>query len=341
MSLRVLTYNVQMRSWGMEAGARKSLTPTTSVEQRAKLIAARILAASEPWDVVCLNEVFDEDGRDVLEQRLRGVYPNYVRKADADDRLVGALELSAGFLMAGSVWGLALGLIGGLTLLGSRWEDSGLMLFSRLPFAVEPTPQEVLDAAANLDITVPSTFPVVAYVPYEDAEGNDTGAAKGVVYARLVQPNEAPFHVMISHTQADPLDNIGEHSDVRRKQLDVATDLLERMLGAAGPYEEEILFCGDLNVQGLAAEDGLRPEWKERFDTPGSRLTDVLQDAWTFEQCPGRLVVGSTPLPADCDPGLTTHGQRLDYVLRPRPYPSGWSPSTSASRTRSRRRSTP
>ena len=52
-----------------------------------------------------------------------------------------------------------------------------------------------------------------------------------------------------------------------------------------------------------------------------SRLTDVLQDAWTFEQCPGALVVGSTPLPDDCDPGLTTQGQRLDYMLRTRRYP--------------------
>ena len=84
--LRVLTYNVQMRSWGMEVGAQGSLTPVTSVEKRANAIADRILAATEPWDVLCFNEVFDEDGREILEHRLRAAYPNYVLKADADDR---------------------------------------------------------------------------------------------------------------------------------------------------------------------------------------------------------------------------------------------------------------
>ncbi len=96
--LRVLTYNVQFRSWGMEAGAQTTLTPVTSVETRANLIADRILAAAEPWDVLCFNEVFDEDGRDVLHDRLKGAYPNIVVKADADDRLAGALELAGGLV---------------------------------------------------------------------------------------------------------------------------------------------------------------------------------------------------------------------------------------------------
>ena len=34
-SLRVLTYNTQCRSWGMEAGAQGSLFPVTSTEERA------------------------------------------------------------------------------------------------------------------------------------------------------------------------------------------------------------------------------------------------------------------------------------------------------------------
>ena len=50
--LRVLTYNVQFRSWGMELGAQGSLTPYTSVEERAKQICERILTRPEPWDVL-------------------------------------------------------------------------------------------------------------------------------------------------------------------------------------------------------------------------------------------------------------------------------------------------
>lgn len=140
--LRVLTYNVQFRSWGMEAGAQGSLTPYTSVEERAKQICDRILTPLEPWDVLCFYEVFDEDGRDVLEQKLRTRYPHYVRKADADDRGVGVLEVLGGIAitLGGAVWGLGLGLLGAVTLLSSRWEDSGLMLFSKFPFKGIPIP---------------------------------------------------------------------------------------------------------------------------------------------------------------------------------------------------------
>jgi hypothetical protein len=55
----------------MELGAQGSLTPYTSVEERAKQICERILTRPEPWDVLCFYEVFDEDGRDVLERKLR------------------------------------------------------------------------------------------------------------------------------------------------------------------------------------------------------------------------------------------------------------------------------
>lgn len=65
-SLRVLTYNVQLRSWGMEAGAQGTLTPYTSVEARAKIIAQRILKSPQQYDVLCFQEVFDGDGRDIL-----------------------------------------------------------------------------------------------------------------------------------------------------------------------------------------------------------------------------------------------------------------------------------
>jgi endonuclease/exonuclease/phosphatase family metal-dependent hydrolase len=317
--LRVLTYNVQFRSWGMEAGAQGSLTPYTSVETRAKHICDRILAAREPWDVLCFNEVFDEDGRDELERRLRTTYPNYVLKADADDRAAGVLEVVGGLAIriGGAIWGLALGLLGGVTLLGSRWEDSGLMLFSKFPFTSVRIPDEVADLGG-----FPSgiTIPNVAYVPYEEATGADENAAKGVVYAQLQLPDESTFNLMISHTQADPTDDTGKNAAVRKTQFSTAMSLLDTML-TTNPATQEVLFCGDFNVQGMADANGARPEWKDLMDTPGSPLTDLLQDAWTFEQCPGRLTLGATPLPDECDPGVTAHRQRLDYVLRTRPYP--------------------
>ena len=319
--LRVLTYNVQFRSWGMEAGAQTTLTPITSVETRANLIADRILAASEPWDVLCFNEVFDEDGRDVLHDRLRGAYPNIVVKADADDRLSGALELAGGLAMAGSVWGLALGSIGVGSWLSAKWEDSGLMMFSKHPFAQEPLPQAVIDAQSDLGVANPITaFPKVAFVPYEDAEDNDASAAKGVVYAQI-DAGDWPFHLLMSHTQADPTTDIGKRASVRRKQFATVEKLLEGMVGEPGPWHEEILFCGDLNVQGVADAAGTRPEWHSLFEDFNSPLTKFLQDAWDFEQCPGRAALGETPLPADCDRGYSTIGQRLDYMIRPVHHP--------------------
>ena len=83
-SLRVLTYNVQMRSWAMEVGAQGSLTPYTSVEERAKTIAKRILGSPQQYDVVCLQEVFDEDGRAILADALGDAYPHRIEKSDAD-----------------------------------------------------------------------------------------------------------------------------------------------------------------------------------------------------------------------------------------------------------------
>ena len=316
--LRVLTYNVQFRSWGMELGAQGSLTPYTSVEERAKQICERILTRPEPWDVLCFYEVFDEDGRDVLERKLRTTYPHYVRKADADDRGAGVLEVLGGIAitLGGAVWGLGLGLLGAVTLLSSRWEDSGLMLFSKFPFKGIPIPDSLVQFAG---IPRGTTIPNVAYVPYEDAADNDTGAAKGVVYAELQLPDELTFHLMISHTQADPTKEIGKNAAIRKAQFATAMKLLDVQLNG-NPAGKEILFCGDFNVQGMADANGARPEWKALMDTPGSPLTDVLQDAWTFEQCPGRPVLGSTPLPDDCDPGETAHRQRLDYVMRTKPF---------------------
>lgn len=303
----------------MEVGAQTTLTPVTSVETRAKQISERILAATEPWDVLCFNEVFDEDGRDELIHRLSARYPNYVAKADADNRGAGVLEVAGGLALTigGAVWGAALGLIGSLNLLSARWEDSGLMLFSRFPFTQVRIPDEVADFAG---LPIGLDIPNVAYVPYVDAADNDAGAAKGVVYAQLQLPDESTFNVMISHTQSDPTEDIGKNQAIRKSQFATAMALLKERIG--DPAGKEVLFCGDFNVQGLRDDNHPRPEWTALMNTPGAPLTDVLQDAWTFEQCPGRAVLGSTPLPDDCDPGQTAHRQRLDYVMRTKPYPN-------------------
>jgi hypothetical protein len=129
-SLRVLTYNVQMRSWGMEVGAQHSLTPYTSVEERAKTIAARILASPQQYDVVCLQEVFDEDGRDVLFEALHVAYPHCIKKSDADGISV-VTEIAFGVaafsatIPGGAALAIVAGAIGalGLAFGSNKFED--------------------------------------------------------------------------------------------------------------------------------------------------------------------------------------------------------------------------
>ncbi len=260
--VRVVTFNTWCRSWGMEAGAQEGI-PTSTVEDRAHLIAKRILDSPQQFDVVCLNEVFDEDAREILEDALP--------------------DLKAA-------------------------EDSGLMMFSRLPF-------DTMTVPPGFEGVFPGAFPVVTYAPYADNEGLDGFAAKGVVYAKLLGPGGDPLHLLMSHTQADSTSSIGEHRKTRAKQFKQVAELAHKMIGAP-PFDEEVLFCGDLNVNGTRNAGGARPEWDMVFDTPGSFLTDELHDVWTHEQRAQDLNNPGKPLPIE-DPGMTTHLQRLDYMLRP------------------------
>jgi endonuclease/exonuclease/phosphatase family metal-dependent hydrolase len=309
--VRIVTYNTQCRSWGMEAGAQGTLTPATSAEQRARSISQRILDSPQQYDVVCLNEVFDEDARDVFEGALLPSYPHAVLKADAGSPGAGMLKLAAAAVVnqvpvAGwlDAFGLSAGVLSDLRAL----EDSGLMLFSRLPFDTVPPP-------AGFEGLLSGDFPVVAYAPYAYGADSDAFAAKGVVYARLLRPGGDPLHLLMSHTQADPTAEIGKFSHIRARQFEQVAELASTMAGG-WPFAEEMLFCGDLNVNGMRDPNGARPEWRDLFDTPGSFLTSGLHDVWVHEQRPQDLQNPGTPLPVE-DPGMTTHLQRLDYMLRP------------------------
>ena len=319
-SVRVLTYNVQCRSWGMEVLAQGTLTPTTSAEERAREISKRILQSYRTWDIVCLNEVFDEDARKVFIAELGAEYPNQVQKCDVDHLGVQlGITAAAAVLLAipGIGWLAALGIaVGALALLAeTKYEDSGLMIFSRLPFVEDPIPPDLVPVLQEMGVSLTS-IPRVAFVPYEEATEADAFAAKGVVYAAFRRPDGETLHLLASHTQADPLTDIGKNATVRHKQLDQVLDLL----GKFASTSEEVLFCGDLNIYGTHDQGGPRQEWKGLFATPGSRYTDELVDSWYREQCPGDSSFVGTPLPANFDRGVTANGnQRLDYLIRSSP----------------------
>ena len=336
-SLRVLTYNTQMRSWGMEVGAQGDLFPEDSTEERAKTIARRILESSQDYDIICLNEVFDEDAREVFKSELEAKYPNIVVKADVDN-----LGLQIGLVAGGGIaaiaalaipvvgWLAAAGIVVGavIELLDTKFEDSGLMIFSRLPFDTTPLTPEMKAIVEPLGFTQ-ADFPIIQYVPYKDATGGDANAAKGVVYARFILDNGDPLHLLASHTQADATKSPGLNAGVRDGQLAEVWELIERMVGPA-PFTEEVVFCGDLNIDGCfhrpnAIPSSAEQEWQDKFHGPASNFTLFLHDTWYYEQCPGFDSAGTTLLPDFFDRGVTSRNvnqERLDYFLRPLPFPN-------------------
>lgn len=200
-SMRILTYNTQMRSALMEMGFPPSIPPVYSAPQRAEQIAKAILNSAQEIDVVCLNEVFDEPSREILSARLRSEFPHQVKKVDTFHTSVVTTGIADDILE--KVWELTFGPVedlAGLALL--KAEDSGLFLASRFPFATVPPPPEVEDLVGPLFDAL-GGVPVVRFQMYADSSGNDRFAAKGVLYARLQPDHETERHVFISHTQAD------------------------------------------------------------------------------------------------------------------------------------------
>ena len=356
-NLRVLSYNTQLRSWGMEFLAQKGL-PTHDANKRANSLAQRILNSTHDYDVLCLNEVFDEDARDVLRNTLLGKYPYAVVKADMDTPAsYAALTAAAGGLtvaaagvaleLPGSTIGLLLaaGLAAPATLT-AKFEDSGLMIFSKFPFVMQQVAGLLsqLDAVASAHPSLApllewlkdllqsqglggsSQVPLVAFVPFKEANVEDGMAAKGALYAGLVLPTGSRLHLVATHTQAD-----GDQAETRATQMQQVWQLVETMVGKP-PFSEEVLVCGDLNINAASSSQAEKAEWWQTFDTPGQPFTDHLHDVWHREQCPGRhLPGGGSPslpkakdgqpvlswMPEDCDPGKTILSGRLDYMLRP------------------------
>ncbi|MCP9272178.1 endonuclease/exonuclease/phosphatase family protein [Mycolicibacterium arenosum] len=315
-SMRILTYNVQMRSALMEMGAPPSIPPVYTAPQRAALIAQAILDSPEEIDVVCLNEVFDEPARVVLSDLLSTEFPYQVAKADTFHTRIVRPPAFVGDIVE-DVWTLTLGELPNLAGLAlGKFEDSGLFLASRFPFATVPAPPAVIPL-------LPTVFgrkvPVVRFLMYRDASDNDKFAAKGVLYVRLQPPDVDERHVFISHTQADT-DRAGENVGDRRKQMQDVAGFVERCVEESPPFAKEVFFLGDLNVVGYADLDdashpsGPDPEWTTLFGRPGAPLYEQLVDRWGRDQCPG-LVSGRNDPGFTADAVYTPYRQRLDYVF--------------------------
>lgn len=318
-SLRILTYNTQLRSWAMQVGASPGYTipPIDTAEERAKLIAQAILASPFDYDLVGLCEVFDEDARDILRDELRGRFPFMVTKCDwalvRHENGTGSEE----DLAIVAAWRLVGMPAGGPASTNYRLEDSGLMLFSRWPFAMLATAgldPDVAEACKVFGMPVPPTIPAVDFLPYEDTEGHDGDACKGVAYMRVQRDPGTRYHVFFSHTQADD-DKVEEHAGARGKQIAKVEAFIAACTGGLPPGEE-VFFMGDLNVFGEQQNNRVPDrEWQQYFDASTPRLLSTeMVDLWGRRQCtgaPGGLR----------DPGCSAsvryppQEQRLDYVF--------------------------
>jgi hypothetical protein len=285
-SVRMGTFNVQF------------LPGSSDDETRSVKIADRILAST--YDIIALNEVFDEEARDKFVEKLKGTFPHYV--AYLGDDAVGS-------------------------------QDSGLMLFSRYPFEALPRATHKADPGNLVARSGGVDWKEVGFIEYDEDVFPDNWAAKGVAFVRIRNPHTSRvYNVAFTHMQAsypedeDDLDEWKEPIDARQAQFEDVRRIIVDTLNPEQLLREDIFVLGDLNVDGDLRDPNLgagvccQPnlyEWVARFDTAGSYFATSMFDAWAHEQSPD-------------DPGLSNFyhwgpdfapdtGARLDYILRNRP----------------------
>jgi hypothetical protein len=260
-----MTFNVQLMpavvtSQGAEAEARAANV----------VKAIRSLPADEQPDIIAFNEVFNEDGREVLRAGLLPGWPHVAYKLDNC------------FLK----------------------QDSGLLLFSRLPFVdlpsqMYPFPGIVKDAK-------------VAFFSFTESAGWDSAACKGVGIVQVLT-GFGLITLAFTHLQAAYEGVEDLHRDVRQNQMtaiETVLDLLGPPGGGAG--RPTTILMGDLNIRGDPKADS--DEWSATFAIGSSAWATEFVDGWrAYMHPPGASI--------ELDPGYTNNDletallSRLDYQV--------------------------
>lgn len=230
--LRVLTMNARLLSpifTGVFA-----MDDHASVD-RAYGLASHILHAAAgydgvAYDVVALNEVWDEDYKEILINELKYRFPYYISYiGDAD--------------------------------FGNVDEDSGLMLFSRFPFenlaGILPPASTNYEAKGNPPPVelAPSLWRRILFHEYMNCAYTleDCASTKGVGFVRIRHPADGWYYnLFFTHLQAD--NNIGT-ATARYAQYQELQQFHNGVksgdpLTAAWGAKSTTLFMGDFNAEG-------------------------------------------------------------------------------------------
>jgi len=266
-ALKVMTFNLQQLPWlgRVIGGAPVVGTPGGAPEPdpigRARAIVRAILdlPAREQPDVVAFNEAFSETARKHLVSRLKAKYPHLIAKLEHPGPDVE--------------------------------EDSGLMLFSKLPFLPLPNGDDHI------------------FEPFKQGAGTDALAAKGVAIVRVNGPF-APTTIAFTHLQASYDAANTEHADIRADQLAFVHQQLRDLAAGNLQHFADAVIVGDLNIKG--DPDDTTGERNLVFAPVPETFGGDFDDAWRVSMHPpGDL--------KDYDPGYTQRDtptyqpNRFDY----------------------------
>lgn len=231
LEMRAVEFNVYrpLRVWTQNAQLRPNnpATPNThdDNEERMRMIVNRINAGT--FDVVALQEVFDNDQRDRLEVSADSAQYALHLGPSKEDHTVGITSTEDS--------GLAL-------LVKRNGRDSAITHFKRI-FEV------CVDDDVDDDVFVnPITAPLQSIPCPKICADDDCRSYKGVSLTQV--PIGAANHVWIvnTHLQAD-YDSIAEYRSVRDQQLSIIVDLINSSALTTHP----LILLGDLNI---VADDG-------------------------------------------------------------------------------------
>jgi hypothetical protein len=306
--LRIATWNIQLfDTMGCIFQAGDPFSGDCQAEKRTNQVVDKILANEQAgihYDFIAFNEVWNEDSKEILVDKLETTFPYYVS-----------------YIGSGDLYDL---------------EDSGLMLFSKLPFKALPYHPYYTDAngdplydavgdmlykyGADVEGSAGVGFNTVAFTEFDECESPDCLASKGAALVQ-VEKGSRTYTVVFTHAQSDYPENGEYYQGIRKKQLDDIKALISETLTGQPSSEvpnaqllnQDIIVMGDLNIPYADKQSdlSLEPckfttgEWNDRFSSLAPFFGNFVRDAWFYTSSCDDLGYGS-------DFGK---GRRLDYIL--------------------------